>query len=61
MIPHKTHANLKTIGSAGKYLSGHGAYVFHVRGHVAAHIDGVTHDWAAGRRHRIVGLYQITW
>ena len=35
-----------------------GKHLVYVNGHVAAMVDGVIHDWTAGRRHRV--LYVTT-
>ncbi len=35
-------------------------YLFFVRKHVAAVIDGRTHDWSEGRAKRCVEIYEIT-
>lgn len=46
---------MKTIGNlypAGKHL-------VLVNGHVAAMVDGVIHDWSAGRRHRVLMVARV--
>ncbi len=55
----------RTIGTAERYLPQKGTYLIHVRGHVAAYVDGVLHDWSSAehsgkpRRHRITAIRQV--
>ena len=46
---------MKTIGKA--YPKGR--YIVRVRGHLAAMIDGVIHDWTQGRRHIVTEICQV--
>jgi len=34
-------------------------YILHCRGHVAAVIDGVNHDWTFGRKYRVNNIYEV--
>lgn len=36
-----------------------GTYLIMTRGHIAAMVDGVVHDWTQGRRHRVVATLAI--
>ncbi len=38
---------------------GVGRYIVQVRGHVAAVVDGEVLDWTAGRRHRVLRIWEI--
>ena len=37
----------RTIGTAERQLPPRGTYLIHVRGHVAAYVDGKLHDWTS--------------
>lgn len=43
----------KSITTVERELPAKGAFLISVRGHILAHVNGVTYDWAAGRRHHI--------
>lgn len=36
-----------------------GRFVVLYRGHLAALVDGVIHDWTDGRCHRVLGVYKL--
>jgi|TARA_R100000093_G_C1935573_1_gene70216 hypothetical protein len=56
----------RTIGKAERYLPKKGTFLIHVRGHVAAYVDGKLHDWSSAehsgkpRRHRITAIRKVT-
>lgn len=47
-----------TMSTIGKEFS-HGKYIVRIKGHVAALVDGKILDWTAGRRHRVLAMWQI--
>ena len=47
-----------TIGKIAAKLPT-GTYLLFTRGHVAAMIDGIVHDWTQGRRHRVIATLAI--
>jgi hypothetical protein len=49
----------KTIRALEKELPAEGAFLVRVRGHILCIRDGVNHDWAQGRLHRIMVVHQI--
>lgn len=50
----------KTILSVQRQLSMRpGKYLVLVSGHVLAIVNGLVHDWAAGRRHRVLAVWQV--
>jgi len=49
-----------TIRTVTLELPKTGRYILKVKGHVAAVVDGVCHDWAAGKCMRIISVWHIT-
>lgn len=50
----------KTITTVERELPSSGAFLINVRGHILAVVDGLTHDWAAGRRHHVENVRRVT-
>jgi len=50
----------KTITTVERELPSTGAFLINVRGHILAVVDGLTHDWAAGRRHHVENVRRVT-
>lgn len=50
----------KTIKTVERELPPKGAFLISVVGHILAVVDGVTHDWTAGRRNRVKDVRRVT-
>ena len=48
-----------TVSTITRKLPSKGTFIAYVRGHVLTIRDGVVMDWTEGRRHRIIGIYQV--
>ncbi len=48
-----------TVSTITRKLPSKGTFIAYVSGHVLTIRDGVVMDWTEGRRHRIIGIYQV--
>ena len=53
------HTDSRTIVTLERELPDIGSFLVWVKGHLLAHVNGTTYDWAAGRRHRVQAVYQV--